>query len=141
MTRFLLPLPVVLCCLAAAPPAGVRLSLPGIDGKTRVLPEPASRLTVAVFLAVECPMCDGYLPALNDLVKRYKPRGVSFVGVAVGNEDTLAALRAHAKEFAIAFPLVRDASSALGAGGAGAGLPRSRRAGRRRPGALPGAHR
>ncbi|MBY0229839.1 MAG: redoxin domain-containing protein [Gemmataceae bacterium] len=99
-----------LLSLAAAPPAGVRVSLTGIDGRPRAFPDPSRRLTVAVFLSVECPMSNGYLPALNDLAGRYKE--VAFVGVA-GRDDSAEALRAHAREYRIAIPLVRDEAGVL----------------------------
>ncbi len=92
----------------AAAPAPVRLSLPGIDGKTHALPAAGAKASVVVFYSTECPMSNAYLTALNEMARRYGPEGARFVGVNASREEAVPALKAHAKEFEIAFPLLKD---------------------------------
>jgi peroxiredoxin len=74
---------------------------------------------VLVFVSSECPMSNGYLPVLAELAKTYAPQGVAFVAVNANPEEKVEQIAAHAKEFPLPFPLLRDAQQtackALGA--------------------------
>src|SRR6185437_9806594 len=88
-------------------------------GKAWKLHEQKTKATVIVFLATECPMSNGYLPALAELAKKHADKGVAVVGIYPHPETTAAQLAAHAKEYQLTFPLLRDpdhaAVTALGA--------------------------
>ncbi len=73
-------------------------------------PHAGSKATVVVFLSVGCPVANQYVPRLNELAKKYEPRGVKFVGVNANAQDSADAVAKHAKEFKIEFPVVKDAS-------------------------------
>jgi peroxiredoxin len=69
---------------------------------------PKSKAYVLVFTTTSCPLARRYLPALNRLEKNYRGRGVQFIGVNVGAEDTIRAMAAQAIEHEIEFPVVKD---------------------------------
>ena len=79
------------------------------DGKPWSLHgQKAAKATVVAFLATECPMANGYLPILSDVATKYSDKGVRLVGVYPDPDTTTAQLAAHAKEYKVAFPVVRD---------------------------------
>jgi peroxiredoxin len=88
-------------------------------GKKWVLHEQKAKAVVVVFLAAECPMSNGYLPALSDCAKKYADSGVTVIGVFPDPDTTAAELATHAKEYKIPFPVFRDSEQvavrALGA--------------------------
>jgi hypothetical protein len=69
---------------------------------------PAGRWLVVVFLGQECPVSNGYIPALNKLAAEFSPRGFAFVGAYVDPTADLAALRAHASDYAVGFATADD---------------------------------
>ena len=68
----------------------------------------AAKATVIAFLATECPMANGYLPILSDVAAKYTDKGVRLVAIYPDPDTTAAQLAAHAKEYKVAFPMVRD---------------------------------
>lgn len=69
---------------------------------------PAGRWYVVVFLGQECPVSNTSIPALNKLAAEFAPRGFAFVGAYVDPTADLAALRAHASDYAIGFQTADD---------------------------------
>jgi hypothetical protein len=69
---------------------------------------PAALWYVVVFLGQECPVSNTSIPVLNKLAAEFTPRGFAFVGAYVDPTADLAALRAHASEYAIGFPTADD---------------------------------
>lgn len=94
------------------------ITLTDAAGKPSVLAGGDAKAVVVAFLATDCPMSNGYLPALNDLAAKYAEREVKVVGVVPDPDTTAEQLAAHAKEYKLGFPLLRDpkhaAVSALG---------------------------
>lgn len=78
-------------------------------GKLWALHEQKSKTIVVAFLATECPMSNGYLPTLSELATTYAEKGVTVIGIVPDADTTSAQLAAHAKEYKLAFPLLRDA--------------------------------
>ncbi len=66
------------------------------------------RATVLVFLSVECPISNGYLPALSRMAEEYAERGVRVVGLNPNNGQTLAQLAEHREEFSVEIPVLKD---------------------------------
>lgn len=97
---------------AAAPPTkagGPALEFKDIRFLTRTLDDfPKSKAYVLVFTSTTCPLVQRYLPALNRMEKEYRDKGVQFVAVNVGAEDSIAAMAAQAVEYDAAFPFVKD---------------------------------
>ncbi len=69
--------------------------------------------TVVVFLSTECPISNGYIPTLNQLAADFAERGVKVIGINSNDGPSLHDLRAHRKEFAISFPVVKDAGAVV----------------------------
>jgi peroxiredoxin len=103
---------------AEAPPAK-NFALQDAAGKNWSLHDQKAKVVVVAFLALECPMSNGYLPTLADLSRKYADKGVTLVGVLPDPDTTDKQLAAHAREYATPFPLLRDpeqkAVAALGA--------------------------
>src|SRR5205085_10130943 len=77
------------------------------------------KATVVVFTAVGCPLVPKYLAVLDRMERDYRGKGVQFVAVNVGANDTIIEVAAQAVELGVAFPVVKDfdrrAADALGA--------------------------
>jgi len=71
--------------------------------------------TVLVFLGTECPVANGYLPALQRLYDKYSQQNVQILGVHCDPDVSAAGATQHAKEFGIRFPLVLDHQQRLAA--------------------------
>src|SRR5262249_54559408 len=88
------------------------IRLTGLDGKSLALADLKDHnAIVAVFLSFECPVSTSYFSALNGLAREYAAHKVAFLGICPSS-DEVAALARQAKEFAVAFPLFRDAKLA-----------------------------
>jgi peroxiredoxin len=98
---------------AAAPPAPaevkiVNLRLQNVTGKALHLHSLKDRhAIVAVFVSFECPVSAGYTATLNDLARKYGPRGVAFVAICPSSDEA-AALAREAKAAQLDLPLFRD---------------------------------
>lgn len=100
---------------AAEPEVKVGSTIKGLSFKdirylTRTLDDlPASKAYVLAFTSSACPLAKRYLPTLNQLEQGYRGKGVQFVGVNAGGEDSIRAMAALAVEHDVAFPMVKDA--------------------------------
>src|SRR5262249_48629007 len=63
---------------------------------------------VLVFVDRGCPLAAKYLPVLQRLERDYRDKGVQFVAVNSGPNDTIAEMAAQAVEQGIEFPFVKD---------------------------------
>jgi thiol-disulfide isomerase/thioredoxin len=74
--------------------------------------------TVLVFTSTSCPLVARYFPTLKKLEAEYRGKGVQFVAVNVGPDDSIVAMANQAIEFDVPFPFVKDvedkAPTALG---------------------------
>jgi hypothetical protein len=112
---------ILLAALSAGPPAFGKPELTFKDVRylTRSLDDfPRAKAFALVFTTTSCPLVGRYLPALSRLEREYRARGVQFLSVNVGEDDTIADMAAHALEHGVAFPTVKDyegrAARALG---------------------------
>ncbi len=67
-----------------------------------------AKAVVVVFLGVECPVNNAYLPRLAELHATYKEKGVVFVGINSNWQDTALKVRGHAETHKIPFPMLKD---------------------------------
>jgi peroxiredoxin len=67
-----------------------------------------NKAVVLVFLGVECPLCNQFLPVLADLHKQYDKKGVAFVGINSNSQDSRERVAAHARRQEVPFPVVKD---------------------------------
>src|SRR5262249_6456666 len=73
---------------------------------------------VLFFLALDCPIVDGYAPEIRRLAARYDAQGIAFYGVHSHPGVTSAAAARHAAAFGLSFPILLDPSQVV-AGEAG----------------------
>src|SRR5262245_33900579 len=86
-----------------------KLSFKDIRYLPRTLDDlPKSKVYVLAFTNTSCPLAQRYLPTLNKLEKDYRDKGVQFVAVNVGADDSIRAMAAQAVEFEAAYPFVKD---------------------------------
>ena len=83
------------------------------DGQHIDLAAPADGLTVLVFYSSECPISNAYSPTLGSLIADFPAKPVKWVGVCVDPDLSDADLKAHARDFNLKFPVVRDRQGAL----------------------------
>ncbi len=74
---------------------------------------------VIVFVGTECPIANLYLPRLVELHKQYAAKGVQFLAINSNDQDSAAAVAAHARERKLPLTVAKDAdhkaADALGA--------------------------
>jgi mono/diheme cytochrome c family protein/thiol-disulfide isomerase/thioredoxin len=118
MPRRLLPLLLVLAPAAlhadeSAVPIGAKvadLSFKDIHYLSRSLDDfPDAGVFVLVFTNTSCPVVRRYMPTLRRLDKDYRGRGVQFLAVNAGEDDTVTAMAAQAVQYEADFPFVKDA--------------------------------
>ncbi len=81
----------------------VDFSLPDVHGKERSLSEWQAKPVVLNFWATWCGPCREEVPLLISAQKRYQKQGLRVVGVAIDNQESVAAF---AKEMKIDYPLL-----------------------------------
>ena len=70
-----------------------------------------SKLVVAIFLGVECPLAKLYAPRLAKLSEEFSSQSVSFIGINSNQQDSLAEIAGHARQHGIKFPVLKDLSN------------------------------
>ncbi|VTS04432.1 redoxin domain-containing protein [Tuwongella immobilis] len=73
----------------------------------------SNRVTVLVFLSLDCPVANRYAPEYRRLSERYHQRGVRFIGVHCEPDTTREQAAKHADEYRIPFPVILDPHGAL----------------------------
>jgi hypothetical protein len=69
---------------------------------------PPSKVYVLAATTTTCPLARRYLPVLDRLEKAYRGKGVQFVVLNVGAEDTIRAMAEQALEHEVELPFVKD---------------------------------
>lgn len=83
------------------------------DGRRLTLDAPRGGALVLVFLSTECPISNAYSPTLNQVAGVFSSRPGALVGLCVDPDLSAAKLAAHAKEYALKFPVAIDQKRAL----------------------------
>ena len=96
-----------------APPAIgatiVDFTLSDVDGKDHSLNSLKGKNgTVLIFVAVQCPISNAYNERMEKLGQDYKARGISVVGINANSTEPIAAVKAHAAEKHLTFPILKD---------------------------------
>ena len=96
-----------------APPAiGATIedfTLPDVDNKDRSLKSLAGKNgTVLLFIAVQCPVSNAYNERMAKLADDYKAKGIAVVGINSNVAEDAAAVKAHAGEHKLSFPILKD---------------------------------
>ncbi len=63
---------------------------------------------VLVFLGVDCPVGNQYMPRLSELAKTYEAKGIVFLGINSNAHETAEQVAGHAREFGLNFPVLKD---------------------------------
>lgn len=82
------------------------LELPFLDQK----PDLKGKALIVEFWATWCEPCRESMPALNEVYKTYKEKGLEIVGVTKDDEATL---RGFMREVPVKFPIALDPTSSL----------------------------
>jgi peroxiredoxin len=71
------------------------------------------KAVVVVFIGTECPLNNAYVPRLAELYKEFGSRSVAFVAVNANCHDTPVGVAAHAREYGIPFPVLKDTAGSV----------------------------
>jgi peroxiredoxin/mono/diheme cytochrome c family protein len=69
---------------------------------------PKSKALVLAFTNADCPLVKRYFPVLKRLEQEYRERGVQFVAVNVGADDSIGEMASQAIEYDVPFHFVKD---------------------------------
>jgi len=101
-----------------APPAiGATIedfTLPDVDNKERSLKSLAGKNgTVLLFIAVQCPVSNAYNERMAKLAEDYKAKGIAVIGINSNVAEDAAAVKAHAEQNKLSFPILKDSSNKI----------------------------
>ena len=91
--------------------ASFTLKDPRTDKATSLADLKDNKAIVVVFLGTECPVNNAFLPILAELHRTYAAKKVAFVGINSNRQDTPDKVAAHARKFAVPFPILKDANN------------------------------
>ena len=84
-------------------------TLPDVDGAQRSLKSLAGKNgTVLIFIAVQCPVSNAYNERMAKLAEDYKAKGIAVIGINSNVAEDAAAVKAHAAEHKLSFPILKD---------------------------------
>ena len=84
-------------------------TLPDVDGTEHSLKSLAGKNgTVLIFIAVQCPVSNAYNERMTQLAADYKARGINVIGINANVSEDAAAVKAHAQEHKLSFPILKD---------------------------------
>lgn len=66
-----------------------------------------------IFWATWCPNCKKEIPLLNSLFSEFSPKGMRFLGINVGVNDSVTKVKRYAEKYKINYPLTFDEGSKL----------------------------
>jgi peroxiredoxin len=101
-----------------APPAiGTTLedfALPDADGKEHSLNSLKGKNgSVIIFVATKCPVSNAYNERMEKLAQDFKARGVNVIGINSNVAESAAAVKAHAAENKLTFPILKDPANKI----------------------------
>jgi len=96
-----------------APPAiGATIddfTLPDVDNKEHSLKSLAGKNgSVVIFIAVQCPVSNAYNERMEKLAEDYQAKGIAVIGINANAVEDAAAVKAHAAEHHLTFPILKD---------------------------------
>ena len=85
------------------------ITFAGVAGKTATLYDfQANKAIVVVVLNFDCPNSTGYAPALAELCRIYRDKGVAFLGLCPSDDEDATTIRKKAAEYTLGFPVYKD---------------------------------
>ena len=95
-----------------APPIGATIEdfkLPDADGKEHSLNSLKGKNgSVLIFISVQCPISNAYNERMEKLAQDFGSRGVTIIGINANNTEPADAVKAHAAEKHLTFPILKD---------------------------------
>ena len=89
-------------------------TLPDVDGAEHSLKSLAGKNgTVLIFIAVQCPVSNAYNERMAQLAADYKAKGINVIGINANVLEDAAAVKAHAQEHKLSFPILKDANNKI----------------------------
>src|SRR5438309_92255 len=111
-----------------APPIGATIEdfkLPDADGKEHSLNSLKGKNgSVLIFISVQCPISNAYNERMEKLAQDYGSRGVTIIGINANNTEPADAVKVHAAEKHLTFPILKIQVTRLPIGWAPRALPR-----------------
>jgi peroxiredoxin len=71
------------------------------------------RATVLVFMGIDCPLGNLYMPHLVELAESFRNRGVTFIGINSNTSESAGQVQSHAREFQATFPVLKDPANVV----------------------------
>jgi peroxiredoxin len=103
--------------IPAPPPIGATIedfTLPDAPGHDHSLKSLAGKKgTVLLFIAVQCPVSNAYNERMEKLAADYKAKGIAVVGINSNVKEDADAVRGHAAENKLTFPILKDAGNKI----------------------------
>jgi len=101
----------------AAPAIGATIedfTLPDVNGTEHSLKSLAGKKgTVLLFIAVQCPVSNAYNERMEKLAADYKAKGIAVIGINSNVKEDAAAVKDHAAENKLSFPILKDAANRI----------------------------
>jgi peroxiredoxin len=89
-------------------------TLPDVDGQERSLKSLKGKNgTVLIFIAVQCPVSNAYNERMEKLALDYKAKGIAVIGINANVTEDAAAVKAHAADKHLTFPILKDPGDKL----------------------------
>jgi peroxiredoxin len=89
-------------------------TLPDVDNKEHSLKSLAGKNgTVLLFISVQCPVSNAYNERMAKLADDYKAKGIAVIGINSNVAEDAAAIKAHASEHKLAFPILKDSGNKI----------------------------
>jgi len=89
-------------------------TLPDVDNKDRSLKSLAGKNgTVLLFIAVQCPVSNAYNERMEKLAQDYEAKGIAVIGINANAAEDAAAVKAHAGENKLSFPILKDPANKI----------------------------
>ena len=87
-------------------------TLPDASGKEHSLTSLAGKNgSVLISIAVQCPVSNAYNERMEKLAQDYKAKGINVIGINSNVAESADAVKAHASEKKLTFPILKDAGN------------------------------
>lgn len=101
-----------------APPAiGATIeefTLPDVNGQDHTFKSLKGKNgAVLIFISVQCPVSNAYNERMEKLAADYKAKGIAVIGINANSTEDAGAVKAHAAEKGLTFPILKDPGNKL----------------------------
>ncbi len=89
-------------------------TLKDYDGKSSSLYDHKdSKAIVVVFIATQCPISNDYNGRMAEIYKKYKDKGVTFLGINSNKQEDVDEIKEHAEEHKLEFTILKDVNNKI----------------------------